>query len=102
MGATILLAGEKGMRYALPNSRIMIHQPLGGFRGQASDIEIHAKEALKCKELLHKLYAKHTGQPLKTVEKSMDRDNFMSAEEAKEFGIIDNIIHNRDLIAIKK
>lgn len=101
MGATILLAGEKGMRYALPNSRIMIHQPLGGYRGQASDIEIHANETRKVKNLLHKIYADHTGQSIKTIEKSMDRDNFMSPEEAKDFGIVDNIIQSRDLMLVK-
>ena len=102
MGATILLAGEKGMRYALPNSRIMIHQPLGGYRGQATDIEIHAKETMKVKALLQELYAKHTGKTLAQITKSMERDNFMSAEEAKDFGIVDKIIKNRDLILVKK
>lgn len=102
MGATILLAGEKGMRYALPTSRIMIHQPLGGFRGQASDIEIHAKEALHVKSQLQKIYAKHTGKSTKVIEKNMDRDNFMSPEEAKSFGIVDHIIESRDLMLVKK
>lgn len=102
MGATILLAGEKGMRHALPNSRVMIHQPLGGFRGQASDIEIHAKEALKCKEMLQKVYGKHTGKSAKVIENSMDRDNFMSPEEAKDFGIIDHVVQSRDLMLVKK
>ncbi len=98
MGATILLAGAAGMRYALPNSRIMIHQPIGGFRGQATDIEIHAKETQKVKNMLHKTYAKHTGKSLSVIEKSMERDNFMSPEEAKKFGIVDKIMHNRDQI----
>lgn len=102
MGATILLAGEKKMRYALPNSRVMIHQPLGGFRGQATDIEIHAKETMKVKSLLQEIYAKHTGKSISQIEKSMERDNFMSAEEAKSFGLIDNIISNRDLLKMKK
>lgn len=102
MGATILLAGEKGMRYALPNSRVMIHQPLGGYRGQATDIEIHAKETMKVKKLLQKLYAQHTGKTIAQIEHSMERDNFMSAEEAKSFGLIDQIIQNRDLMLVKK
>lgn len=102
MGATILLAGEKGMRYALPNSRVMIHQPLGGYRGQATDIEIHAKETMKVKRMLHEIYAKHSGKTLAQVAKSMERDNFMSAHEAKDFGLVDKIIQNRDLMLVKK
>lgn len=102
MGASILIAGEKGMRYALPSSRVMIHQPIGGFRGQASDIEIHAAETQKVKRQLHELYAKHTGKSVNTIAKSMDRDNFMSAEEAKDFGIVDHIIESRDLMLVKK
>ena len=96
MGATILLAGEKGMRYALPNSRVMIHQPIGGYRGQATDIEIHAKETMKVKKILHEIYSKHSGKTLAQVEKSMERDNFMSPKEAKDFGLVDKIIENRD------
>ncbi len=102
MGATILLAGDQGMRYALPNSRVMIHQPLGGYRGQATDIEIHARETMKVKKMLHEIYAKHTGKTLAQIEKSMDRDNFMSAKEAKDFGLVDKIIQNRDLMVVKK
>ena len=102
MGATILLAGSKGMRYALPYSRIMIHQPVGGFRGQASDIEIHAAETKKVKNMLIKLYAKHTGLNAKKLEKVMDRDYFMSPEEAMQNGIIDNTIKSRDTIALKE
>ena len=102
MGATILLAGEKGMRYALPNSRVMIHQPLGGFRGQATDIEIHAKETMKVKNLLHEIYAKHSGKTMAQITKSMERDNFMSPTEAKEFGLIDKIIQNRELMVVNK
>lgn len=102
MGATILLAGEKGMRYALPNSRVMIHQPLGGYRGQATDIEIHAKETMKVKKMLHEIYAKHSGKTIVQVAKSMERDNFMSASEAKDFGLVDKIIQNRDLMLVKK
>lgn len=98
MGATILMAGEPGMRYALPCSRIMIHQPLGGYRGQATDIEIHAKETMKVKALLHKLYAKHTGQSLSVIQKSMERDNFMNPIEAKKFGLIDAVIDRREAI----
>ena len=102
MGATILLAGEKGMRYALPNSRVMIHQPSGGYRGQATDIEIHAKETMKIKTLLHEIYAKHTGKTVAQIAKNMERDNFMSASEAKSFGVVDQIIQSRDLILVKK
>ena len=102
MGATTLLAGTKGMRYALPNSRIMIHQPSGGYRGQATDIEIHAQETLKVKAQLHATYAKHTGKSIAQVAKSMERDNFMSPEEAVKIGIIDKIIPSREMIATKK
>ncbi len=98
MGATILLAGEPGMRSALPNSRIMIHQPSGGYRGQATDIEIHAKETKNVKTTLQKIYSKHTGQTMSIIEKSMERDNFMSPIEAQEFGIIDKIVQNRDIV----
>lgn len=95
MGSLLLAAGEPGMRYCLPNSRIMIHQPSGGFTGQATDIEIHAKEILALKDRLNKIYVKHTGQKLSIIEKNMERDNFMSAEAAKSFGIIDEIVENR-------
>ncbi len=98
MGSLLLTAGEKGMRYALPNSRIMIHQPSGGFRGQATDIEIHAKEILGLKKRLNNMYVEHTGKTLSTIEKAMERDNFMSSEEALKFGLIDKIIHNRSEI----
>ena len=91
----ILMSGAKGMRYALPHSKIMIHQPLGGVRGQATDIEIHAKEILDTKKLLNKLYAKHTGQSIEVIEKNMDRDNFMQPEAAKAFGLIDKVIPRR-------
>ena len=97
MGAFLLSAGEKGKRFALPNSRIMIHQPLisGGLGGQASDIEIHARELLKIKETLNRLMAKHCGRDLADLERDTDRDNFMSAEEAKEYGLIDQVLENR-------
>lgn len=95
MGAFLLSAGAKGKRYALANSRIMIHQPLGGFRGQASDIEIHAREILHLKAKLNQLLADHTGQPLEVVEKDTDRDNFMSAEVAKEYGLVDVVLDKR-------
>lgn len=92
MGSLLLTAGEAGMRYSLPNSRIMIHQPLGGARGQASDIEIQAREILRLRDRLNNMYVKHTGQKLDVIEKAMDRDNFMSAEEAKDFGLIDHVV----------
>jgi ATP-dependent Clp protease protease subunit len=98
MGSLLLTAGAKGHRYSLPNSRIMIHQPSGGFQGQATDIEIHAKEILDLKKRLNQIYAKHTGNALPIIEKNMERDNFMTAEQAKKFGLIDTIVTNRDSI----
>ncbi|MDO4896237.1 MAG: ATP-dependent Clp endopeptidase proteolytic subunit ClpP [Moraxella sp.] len=95
MGSFLLSAGEKGKRYALANSRIMIHQPLGGFRGQASDIEIHAREIIQLKAKLNQLLAKHSGQPVERLEKDTDRDNFMSAEQACEYGLVDKVITKR-------
>jgi len=97
MGAFLLSVGTKGKRFALPNSRVMIHQPLisGGLGGQASDIEIHARELIKIKQKLNELLAKHTGQPLEKVERDTDRDNFMSSEAAKEYGLIDEVIATR-------
>jgi len=92
MGAVLLLAGAKGKRQALPNSRIMVHQPMGGARGQASDVEIHAKEILRMRAMLNELIAKHTGQALERVEKDTDRDYFMGAQEAKTYGIIDEVV----------
>lgn len=97
MGAFLLSAGTKGKRHALPNSRVMIHQPLGGYQGQASDIAIHAKEILKIKDTLNALLAEHTGQPIDTVAADSDRDNFMSAQEAMNYGLIDTVIARRDL-----
>ncbi len=95
MGSLLLAAGEKGMRYSLPNSRIMVHQPSGGYQGQATDIMIHAQETQKLKDRLNQIYVKHTGQKLKTVEEALERDNFMSPEEAKDWGLVDEIVENR-------
>lgn len=95
MGAFLLSGGEKGKRYCLPNARVMIHQPLGGFQGQASDFEIHAKEILYIKEKLNRLMADHTGQPLEKVSEDTDRDNFLSAESAVEYGLVDAILEQR-------
>ena len=98
MGSLLLTGGAKGKRYSLPHSRIMIHQPSGGFRGQATDIEIHAKEILKIKSMLNNLYVKHTGQDIKIIENNMERDNFMDPEQALKFGLIDKIINSRDQV----
>jgi ATP-dependent Clp protease protease subunit len=95
MGAVLLAAGQKGKRYALPHSTICIHQPLGGARGQASDIEIHAREILRMREELNNILMKHTGQTLKRLEKDTDRDNFMSPVQAVEYGLIDEVIVSR-------
>ena len=95
MGSLLLTAGEPGMRFALPNARIMIHQPSGGFQGQATDIEIHAREILSLKARLNQIYVKHTGQKLAHIEKNMERDNFMTSEGAMEFGLIDQVIEKR-------
>ena len=95
MGAFLLSGGEKGKRYCLPNSRVMIHQPLGGFQGQASDFEIHAKEILYIKEKLNRLMADHTGKPLEQVSQDTDRDNFLSAQDAVEYGLVDAILEQR-------
>ncbi|KAB2970434.1 ATP-dependent Clp protease proteolytic subunit [Zoogloea sp.] len=95
MGAFLLAAGEKGKRFSLPNSRIMIHQPLGGFQGQASDIEIHAREILSLRAKLNDMLAKHTGQTVEQVERDTDRDNFMSSEDAVRYGIVDKVLSSR-------
>ena len=95
MGSLLLASGAPGMRFALPNARIMVHQPSGGYQGQASDIEIHAREILTLRERLNRIYAHHTGQSMARIEKSVDRDTFMTAEAAKEFGIIDDIVVHR-------
>jgi ATP-dependent Clp protease, protease subunit len=97
MAALLLAAGEKGKRYALPHSRIMIHQPLGGAQGQATDIDIQAKEILKIKELIHRILAKHTGQALENIRRDTERDFFMDAEEAMRYGIIDRVISEREM-----
>jgi ATP-dependent Clp protease protease subunit len=95
MGAVLLAAGAKGKRYSLPHSRVMIHQPLGGFQGQASDIDIHAREILKIREQLNQMLANHTGQSIETIAKDTERDNFMGAETAAEYGIIDEVLNSR-------
>ncbi len=95
MGAVLLAAGNKGKRYSLPHSRVMIHQPLGGFQGQASDIDIHAREILKIREKLNQLLAHHTGQSLETIDNDTERDNFMDAEMAKDYGLIDEVLTSR-------
>ncbi len=92
MGSLLLAAGEKDMRFSLPNSRVMVHQPSGGFQGQASDIALHAKEILELRDRLNRIYVKHCGQELETVEKALDRDNFMTAEEARDWGLVDKIV----------
>jgi len=95
MGALLLAAGAKGKRFCLPNSRVMIHQPMGGFQGQASDVEIHAREILNRKAKLNEIFARHTGQDLKAVERDTDRDNFLSAEQALSYGIVDKVLSSR-------
>jgi ATP-dependent Clp protease protease subunit len=96
MGSFLLAAGEPGHRIALPNARIMVHQPSGGFRGQASDIERHAEDIIKTKRRLNELYAKHTGKPVEEIERALDRDNFLNSEEAKAFGLVDHVYEKRD------
>jgi len=95
MGSFLLAAGKKGKRFSLPNSRVMVHQPSAGFQGQATDIEIHAKEVLALKNRLNEIYSKHTGKSVDDVKKALERDNFMTPETAKEFGIIDEVVENR-------
>ncbi len=96
MGAVLLTAGEKGKRYCLPHSRVMIHQPLGGFQGQASDIEIHAREILLIREKLNEILSHHTGQPVEKIAEDTERDNFMSAEESVAYGLVDKVLGSRD------
>ncbi len=100
MGALLLAGGAKGKRYTLPHSRVMIHQPLGGFQGQASDIDIHAKEILRTRERLDEILSRHTGQPLERVKADTDRDNFMGGDEAVEYGIIDEVLQSRKLSSV--
>jgi len=99
MGSLLLAAGEPGMRFAVPNARVMVHQPSGGFRGQASDIMIHARETQELKNRLNQIYHKHTGQDVEAVEAALDRDNFMNAQQAKEWGVIDAVVEKRDTVA---
>ncbi|MDR3055900.1 MAG: ATP-dependent Clp endopeptidase proteolytic subunit ClpP [Zoogloeaceae bacterium] len=96
MGAFLLCAGTKGKRFALPNARVLIHQPLGGFQGQASDIEIHAREILSIRAKLNRIMAEHTGQPIERIDKDTDRDNFLSAQEAADYGLIDKVLAQRE------
>ena len=98
MGAILLAGGEKGKRFALPNSRIMIHQPLGGFQGQASDFEIHAKEILHMKKVVNEILAKHTGQTIKKIEKDTDRDNFLDTTAAIDYGLVDSVLDKREVV----
>ena len=95
MGALLLAAGAPGKRYALPNSRVMIHQPLGGFQGQATDIDIHAREILTLRQRLNEILAKHTGQSLETIARDTERDNFKSAEAARDYGLVDRVLERR-------
>ena len=97
MGSLLLCAGDPGMRFALPNARVMVHQPSGGFQGQASDIERHAEDIIKMKRRLNEVYVQHTGQDYETVEKTLDRDHFMTAEEAKDWGLIDQVLVKREV-----
>jgi ATP-dependent Clp protease protease subunit len=96
MGALLLAAGENGKRFALPNSRVMIHQPMGGFSGQASDVEIHAREILYLRQRLNEILAKHSGQTVETIARDTDRDNFLSAEEAVKYGLVDKVLTKRE------
>ena len=100
-GSLLLTAGTKGHRYSLPHSRIMIHQPSGGFQGQVTDIEIHTSEIIKTKNILNKIYAKHTGNKNEKISEIMERDHFFSPEEAKKFGLIDKVVENRDVVEDK-
>jgi ATP-dependent Clp protease protease subunit len=95
MGSLLLCSGAKGKRYALPNSRIMVHQPSGGAQGQATDIEIQAREILFLRKRLNEIYVRHTGQPIEAIERKLERDTYMSAEEARDFGLVDHVVENR-------
>ena len=96
MGSFLLAAGEKGLRMSLPNARIMVHQPSAGFQGQATDIEIQTKEILSTKKRLNEIYSKQTGQTVETIKEALERDNFMSADEAKKFGLVDKVVEKRE------
>jgi ATP-dependent Clp protease protease subunit len=98
MGSLLLCAGAKGKRYALPNSRVMVHQPSGGAQGQATDIEIQAREILALRKRLNEIYVKHTGQPIEAIERKLERDSYMSAEESRDFGIVDEVVESRPLV----
>lgn len=98
MGSLLVAAGEKGMRSILPNARIMLHQPSGGFEGQAYDMEIHAQELIDVRQRLNQIYVNHTGQDMKTIEEALDRDNFLTAHEAKDFGLVDHVVTNRPAV----
>jgi len=100
MGSLLLAGGVKGKRYCLPHSRVMIHQPLGGFQGQATDIDIHAREILKARELLNTILANHTGQSMETISQDTERDNFKSAEEARDYGLIDEVLSEREVLPV--
>ena len=102
MGALLLAAGTKGKRYALPNARIMIHQPLGGFQGQATDIDIHAKEILRIKEKLNEILVKHTGQPMERISRDTDRDYFLSGDQAAEYGLVDKVVYDKQVFTKDK
>jgi ATP-dependent Clp protease protease subunit len=95
MGSMLLAAGAKGKRYALPNARIMVHQPSGGYQGQAADIEIHAQEILRVRKRLNEIYVNHTGQSMEAIEEAVERDRFMTAEEARDFGLVDQVVESR-------
>ena len=101
MGSLLLTAGAKGLRFALPNARILVHQPSGGFQGQASDIERHAEDIIKMKRRLNEIYVKHTGQNIETIEKTLDRDYFMTATEARDFGLIDKVLTDRNALDLE-
>lgn len=102
MGSLLLAGGAKGKRYCLPHSRVMIHQPLGGFQGQASDFDIHAREILKAREKLNMILANHTGQSIETIQQDTERDNFKSAEEARDYGLIDEVLSERKVLAVEE
>jgi len=101
MGSLLLTAGAKGKRYALPNARVMVHQPSGGAQGQATDIEIQAREILTLRKRLNEIYVRHTGQPIEAIERKLERDSYMSAEESRDFGIVDEVVESRPLVGVE-